>query len=329
MNGLDPLDRKIMYELDLNARIPASRLAKKLRKSKETVNFRINRLLREGFLKGFYTVFNTSALGWYYHKLYVKFRSITPEKEAEIIDYLRKRERIAFLASRDGAYHCTFLVMSRSPKDLSDFLDPFMKLYGDCIEEKQMVIFLSTHRLNHRFLYNGGERADSCYPLELGNYPTDESDREILQIISTNARMPLAEIAEQAKLDPKVVGYRLRKLEKDGIITAYVSSPNFEKLGLEFIQINISLKDPTARREAIAYFDSTDQCVFAIELVGRYDLTIEVHVPNREELKKIMDGFRTRFADKYNDYDVSTITREHVVVWCPFPRPARSRSRPS
>ncbi|VVB97956.1 HTH-type transcriptional regulator Ptr1 [uncultured archaeon] len=320
MPVLDLLDRRIMYELDLNARVPAAKLAKTLRKSKETVNFRIKRLLSEGYLKGFYTVFNTSALGWYYHKMYVKFRSITPEKEREIINYLKERERIAYLANREGFYNCTFLVMSRSPRDMSDFLDAFMKKYGECIEEKQMVIFLSTHRLNHRFLYNGKAHADYFYPIEMGNYELDETDKRILQILSTNARSGASEIAKRIRADPKTVAYRIRKLEKDRIILGYVSSPNFEKLGLEFIQINISLKDPARRRDIIRYFDSTDKCVFGIELLGRYDLTIEVHVQGRGELKKIMDGFRAKFVDQYNDYDISTISEEHVVVWCPFPK---------
>lgn len=132
--------------------------------------------------------------------------------------------------------------------------------------------------------------------------------------------MPVSEIAEKIKADQKTVAYRMKKLEKDGIILACVSSPNFEKLGLEFIQINISPKDPAVGKGIIRYFDSTDKCLFAIELIGRYDLTIEVHVEGRGELKMIMDGFRPKFAEKYNDYDVSTISEEHVVVWCPFPK---------
>ena len=75
MHQLDLLDQKIMYELDLNARISASQLAKKLKKSKETVNFRINRLIKNEYIKGFYTVFNTSKLGWYYTKFYIKFKN--------------------------------------------------------------------------------------------------------------------------------------------------------------------------------------------------------------------------------------------------------------
>ncbi len=319
MDDLDALDRRIMYELDLNARAPASELAKKLRKSKETVNFRLRRLLDGGYLKGFYAVFSTSKLGWYYYKVYLKFKNITPDKESELFAYIRGQANIAYLADVEGYYDCVLLVMVRNSQEMTDFLYPFMKLYGAFVQEKDLVVFLTTHRLNQRFLFAGEERADWFYPVMMENYEVDETDRRILGTLSSNARMPFTEIAKKTGIDPKVVKYRLKKLEKDGIVLAYVTSPGFDKLGLLFIQLNISLKDPTTKKSIIEYFSSTDRCLFAIELLGKYDLTIEIHVKDNAELKAIIDGFRTKFVDVYNDYDVSVINQEHVVVWSPFP----------
>ena len=85
-----------------------------------------------------------------------------------------------------------------------------------------------------------------------------------------------------------------------------------------FIQINISLKDPLVRKSMIRYFDSTNKCLFALELLGKYDLSIEVHVESGEELKMIIDEFRIRFVSQYNDYDVSTVNKEYIMVWSPF-----------
>ncbi len=318
MPDLDLLDRKILYELDLDARVSASQLAKKIRRSKETVNFRLKRLLEDGYLKGFYTVFNTSRLGWFYYKVYLKLKDIAPTKEKELFDYIATQPKIAYLASMEGHYDGVCLIMSRSSQDLVDFLYPFMKLYGEFVQEKQLVTFLTTHRLNQKFLHSGSETKDWHYPVEIGGYDVDGVDKKIMQTLSTNARMPLAEIATRAGVDVKGVKYRMKKLEKDGIILAYVTSPNFDKLGLQFAQINISLKDPNAIKSIISYFDSTNRCLFALEMIGAYDLAVEVHVEGNEQLNQIIDGFREKFVGKINDYDVATITKEYVVVWAPF-----------
>ena len=317
---LDLLDKRIIYGLDLNARISSTRLAKKLRKSKDTVNFRINRLIKEGYIKGFYTVFNTSKLGWYYYKAYIKFKNITPEKEKELLNWISKQDHIAYLASIEGYYDCIFLVMVKNAKNMLDFLEPFMKIYGDYILEKEIVTFLTTHRINQRFLFEGKEKRDWCYPIILEDYKLDEINKKILNIISTNAKIPLVGIAKNLNVDHKIIKYRLSKLEKENIILAYVTSPNFDKLGLHFIQVNISLKNPSSsvKKSVINYFDDTNKCLFAIELLGKYDLTIEIHVENNEKLKKIIDGFREKFISVYNDYDISTINKEYVVVWGSF-----------
>ncbi|MEK6942514.1 MAG: Lrp/AsnC family transcriptional regulator [Nanoarchaeota archaeon] len=318
MENLDLLDKKIMCSLDLNARISASQLAKKLNKSKETVNFRINRLIKNKVIKDFYTVFNTSKLGWYYVKFYIKFKNITPQKEQELFEYVSRQEHIAYLASIEGNYDCFILVMGKSSVDIINFQDNFMELYGEYIQEKDLVTFLTTHRINQRFLYEGKENKDWVYPIKLGNYELDGIEKQILAALSKNSRMPLIEIADKLKIDHKVVKYRLKKLEKDNIILAYVTSPNFDKLGLTFFQINISLKDSSAKKEIIRFFNSTNKCLFAIELLGKYDVLAEIHVSGSEELKKITDEFRIRFINQYNDYDVSTITKEYVMVWSPF-----------
>ena len=318
MEKIDLLDKKIMYELDLDARISASQLGRKLRKSKETINFRINRLINSGYLKGFYTIFNTSALGWFYVKFYFKFKNITSSKEKQLYDHLSKQNHIAYLGSVEGKYDCIILIMVRSYADLLGFQDAFMKKYGEFIQEKDTVTFLTTHRLNERFLFEGKEKKDWCYPMGLGNYILDKLDKDILNLISTNARMSLIDIAKKVNTDPKVVNYHLRKLEKDKIILAYVSSPNFDNLGKSFFQINISLKDPTQRLAITDFFDNTNKCLYAIELIGKYDLLVELHLDNMAELKIVLDLFREKFVNIYNDYDVLTISKEYVVVWSPF-----------
>ncbi len=317
-NELDLLDRKIMYELDLNARQTASQLARKVRRSKETVNFRMKRLLADGWLKGFYGVFNTSKLGEYYYKIYLKFKNTTPKIEEEIVEYIGEEEQIVYLASIEGYYDCICLVMCRNADDMLKFFRPFMKRYGGYVQEKEIVTFLTTHRLNAKFLYAGTTRKDWHYPVAVENFSIDDTDRKILKALSGDARLPLTEIAKRCGVDAKVVKYRMKKLEDDGIILAYVTAPDFDRIGRQFVQLNLSLNDPTAIGQMIEYFDSTNTCLFALEMLGKYDLAVELHVQDSRQLKGIIDGFREKFTGKYNDYDVSTITKEHVVMWGAF-----------
>ena len=318
--GLDLLDKKILYELDLDARVPATAIARRLNRSKETIQFRINRLHEKGFIKGFYAILNTSKLGWYYYKIFLKLKNITPKIEQELLIYLSKQNNIAYLASIEGYYNCIFLVMVRDPEDFLTVFTPFLKLFGSFIQEKEIMTVLTAHRLNQRFLYEGkiGESKDDFYQIPIKKYFLVEIDKGILKIISSNARMPLSDIAVRLKEDAKLVKYRLQRLKKEGIILSYVTSINFEILGLQSVQINISLKDLSVKAAIIQFFSETNVCLFVVELLGKYDLTIELHIERNEQLKRIIDAFRTRFANQYTDYDITTINKEYVMVWSPF-----------
>src|SRR3989344_7299192 len=318
MPELDLLDKKIMYELDLNSRAPVTEIAKKARASKETVNFRIKRLLKEGYIKNFYTIFNTSKLGKFYYKTFVKFHNATRLKEQEIIDYLKATEACAYLGSCEGPYDLIFLIVVESSRQFKEFLTDFKGRFGDLILEKEVHTVLTVHRLNQKFLYAGPTKKHSFYQDEISHADIDETDIKILRELSTNARIPLVELAKKAGADSKVVKYRMKKLEREGIIRAYTSSPNFDRLGLQFIQINFSLKTLKIIPYIISFFDATNKCLFAVELLGKYDLTIEIHIENDRVLRQIMDDFREKFVNQYIDYDTFNMYREHTMLWLRF-----------
>ena len=87
--SLDMLDRKIMYELDLNSRQPFKKLAKTLRISKETARFRVLRLIEKEYIKNFMTTINISKLNMFYYKLFYKFHKTTTEKDKDIITWIK------------------------------------------------------------------------------------------------------------------------------------------------------------------------------------------------------------------------------------------------
>src|SRR3990167_8777568 len=108
---MDNYDKKIMFELDINARASASSIAKKIRLPKETVNFRIKRLLKNKYIKYFYTIINASRFGYQYYRIFFKFNKITHEIEERIIRYLRNEKSCANLRIIEGTYDICFVSM--------------------------------------------------------------------------------------------------------------------------------------------------------------------------------------------------------------------------
>jgi predicted transcriptional regulator len=61
---LDKLDRQILFELDCNSRISFSDLAKKVRNGRDTVEYRVSRLIERQIIRSFTVAINHYRLGF-------------------------------------------------------------------------------------------------------------------------------------------------------------------------------------------------------------------------------------------------------------------------
>ena len=58
LEDIDLKDRKILYELDVDSRQSNAEIARKVGLSKQVVGFRIKRLVKEGLISWFYSIFD-------------------------------------------------------------------------------------------------------------------------------------------------------------------------------------------------------------------------------------------------------------------------------
>jgi DNA-binding Lrp family transcriptional regulator len=315
---LDAYDKKILFELDINARMSASKIAKKLKIPKETVNYRIKRLEKDGWINRLYTIFNASLFGYSYYRVFLKFNKLTASTETEIIDYITSDPTCANLRVLDGQYDLVFLTIQKNPGELKAFLQCFFNNYGKYVQEKNVLMMMKTYKLNQKFLFEGRTIKKTFNHVETKDFSLDKIDLGIMKAISTNARIKLSEIANNLKLDSRLIEYHIKRMERTGIIVAYVTDLNLVKLNRELIKVDIALKDPALIPRIVDFFDKTNTCVFAHELLGKYDLSFEIYVENDEMLRGILEKFKEQFLENYVYYDVSHVYKEYVINWSPF-----------
>jgi DNA-binding Lrp family transcriptional regulator len=154
--------------------------------------------------------------------------------------------------------------------------------------------------------------------VETKDYVLDKIDLGIMRSISTNARTRLSDMAQSLHVDSRLIEYHIKRMERVGIIVAYTTDLNFAGLNRKLIQIDIALKDPVVLPDIINFFDKTNNCIFVHELLGKYDVSVEIYVESDDMLRNILDKFKERFLENYVYYDVSHVYKEYVINWSPF-----------
>ena len=121
MYQLDSLDRKILSELDGDSRQAYSELAKKVRTKKDTVKYRIDRLIENEIIDGFYTVIDYSKLGFLLFRLYIQTEGIPETKKQELLKYLKDHKNVNLLFRITGIYHISFDVWVKDTWQYEEF----------------------------------------------------------------------------------------------------------------------------------------------------------------------------------------------------------------
>ncbi len=118
------------------------------------------------------------------------------------------------------------------------------------------------------------------------NSKIDDIDLRILNILQSNARTTIKEIAEQVGMSSTPVFERVKRLEREGYIQKYVALLDAAKLGytmVAFIQISLTLHnldEVNAFTERVTEFSEVMECYHT---TGESDFLLKILVTDMEE----------------------------------------------
>ncbi|MFH0817700.1 MAG: winged helix-turn-helix transcriptional regulator [Candidatus Micrarchaeota archaeon] len=318
--ALDEKDRQILLELDYNSRIPLTQLARRVRASKEVAHYRIKRLGKEGYIKKFYVILNTAKLGYYSFKVYFQFQDLSPKEERNMIAYLNRHPNVFWVATSSGKFDLLIGVWAKDVIEFDSIMLGFMNKFSKYILAKETTI--TKHNIQHNrnwFSEVEGRVKVSDVGGVAEAADIDETDRRILLEIANNARMPIAEIARRIGSSSTVVAYRLKKLEKSGVILSFRLSPDLKKFEYEFFKAFIYFKNLNSKRlsDFIAYCNLHPNILNVVTCVGSWDIEVEFEVESTSKFHEIINEMRLSFSDIFKSYDSVLFKREYKVSFMP------------
>ena len=145
----------------------------------------------------------------------------------------------------------------------------------------------------------------------------DELDFKILRIMAPNARIPLTELANKLNSTVTKVNYRIKKLQKLGVIQGFRTDIDFSKLGYQFFKADIYLKDYSKRQDIIKHVRTNPVVIRIDQSVGVSDLELEFHVRTLQEFHRIMQNIINEFPDAIKNYKYVYASKLHKMNYMP------------
>lgn len=137
----------------------------------------------------------------------------------------------------------------------------------------------------------------------------DVKDRRLLLALDTGARKKESEIAKEIGLSKQVTNYRIKRLERQGIIGSYYAVIDHTRLGLKQFRVMIRLEnaDSEKEREIIEYLKGISSWI--VTIIWPWNMSLGLYVRDEYELMRIWKEFSERYGYYVSDKWFSLITQ--------------------
>lgn len=308
---MDKIDQKILLELDKNPRASFNQLGKKTRISKEVAQYRFKQLIKNKILTGFFAFINISKLGYRTYKILVKYKSVTREKQKEIINFIIKHKLVSWAGNCEGTWDLIITIISTS-KEFINFFTEFFGTFGFYFKQKEILIPINAPLFNDKYLSNGKLLYNKNLDFHTQEEKIDKIDRKIILEISLNSRATFTEIGKKVNLSYWAVAQRFKHLVSKNILVLLKPRINFRKLGYSYYHLFIELHNEKIRNKLVSYYTQHKDCIMIMNHVGYYALHLEF-VIKQDEMKEIIIDLREKFGNDIMSYEPLLIIEEYVM----------------
>jgi len=145
---LDSKDKKILEQLQTNARQSIAQISKKTKLPRDVVVYRIKKLENSGVIRSHQTMLNPKKLGYplYVYALFACY-NIKPEEEARLVNYLKAHKQIVYVAKNSGKYDFTVGVCAKDYLEFDNILREIRQKFTDVIKDIESLPTIKEYKL--------------------------------------------------------------------------------------------------------------------------------------------------------------------------------------
>ncbi len=149
----------------------------------------------------------------------------------------------------------------------------------------------------------------------------DVKDRKLLYELDNNSRQSASKIGKKIGLSPEVVNYRIKRLEKEEIITQYQLIVNLSTLNILQFKICLSFQHLKSEilKSKIEELKKIESIKWIISSKGNWDLILSCETDSMENIDELKNKILTKFGNHINKKALSilieaqTYNRDYLI----------------
>jgi len=312
---LKELDTKLLEYLYHNYNEPLSKIAKATKLSRDQVEYRLNKYLKEGIIRKFFPIVNYNKLGYnLFVNLLLKFEK--PKMSESFSHSLIKNKNCLSYGKAYGKYDLFLNAVFKDEAELSHFLSDLFEdenhLFTDYLLIRPYLIelyplkFIKSFKKEDYVLLSNKEE----------DVRLDKKDIDILRVISENGREKLIDLATKTNLSIETTLYRLRRLKSKKVILGNriqfdISSLNYFYTLLLINFRNFSRKNKEKIKMHVRSSKLTNSLIFNLQ---RPNCIVQLFHKEVEEVREAVEKIRKLFENDSIEIEILQIGDDEIEV---------------
>lgn len=141
----DSKDKELLYALSQDAQISIATLAHKLRMSRDSIAYRIKKLIRGGFILEFRPVIDYSILNLSVQTVLLKVNR-TAYQDQKFTCYLKEKRDVLWATEVFGSWDYLFYILTTSQEEINTFISELQKSFPSYIYSYDILFAYKEHR---------------------------------------------------------------------------------------------------------------------------------------------------------------------------------------
>ncbi len=319
---LDVKDKKILHYLSGDARAPLSEIAKKVKLSRDSVQYRLNSLESKGVLKKTRTVVNTSKLGYESYHIFLRLNNPKEEIERKFIQSIKDLPFVRAIIKVYGSYDFEIALIAKGIQEFDNIINLIIEKAGDNLRDYEIII-LTNNYVSRSFPKNFIKEDKNQDFIKkkhkvIESNKIDSKDIEIIKVIRDDARIPLIDISKKVKLSPDAVSYRLKNLYGNFIIS-YIPTINYNSIGysINIVLLNLIPLNKENEKKLADFLNSNSNILWASKSIGKYNTIIYTCTRYDSYLQSTISELRSLFPKNIINYDSFLAAVEYKYTYAP------------
>jgi len=313
--NLKETDYKLLSYLYHNYNEPISKIAKATKLSRDQVEYRINKYLKEGLIRKFFPVFNWGKLGCdVLTILLLKFEK--PIMVKDFSNNLITNKNCMSYGKIYGKYDLFLNCIFKDETELNNFIYKLFENENHFITDYIIIKPLFAELYPLKFFNHNKEDYLISSPDAKKEIKLDKIDINILKILSEDGRTRLIDIAIKSNISSELALYRLKKLKNEKIILGNRIQFDMSKLGYFFTIILINFRNFSEKNKGkIKSFVKTSKNINSLIFnLHKPNCIIQLFHKEEGEIRDCIEKIKTLFKEDSIEINVLQIGEDEEKI---------------